>query len=79
MRSIRKPNKIWVDKGSGFYNSFFKKRLKDNDIETHSTHSEGKCVVPERPMRTLNNKIYKHRTTVSKNVYIGKLDDTVNE
>ena len=53
MHSIRKPNKIWVDKGSGFYNSFFKKRLKDNDIETHSTHSEGKCVVPERPMRTL--------------------------
>ena len=53
MHSIRKPNKIWVDKGSGFYNSFFKKRLKDNDIETHSTHSEGKRVVPERPMRTL--------------------------
>ena len=22
-RSGRKPNKIWVDKGSGFYNSFF--------------------------------------------------------
>ena len=31
--SNRKPNKLWVDKGSEFYNSSFKKRLKDNDIE----------------------------------------------
>ena len=31
--SNRKPNKIWVDKGSKFYNSSFKKWLKDNDIE----------------------------------------------
>ena len=29
---MRKPNKIWVDKGSGFYNSSFKKWLIDNDI-----------------------------------------------
>ena len=28
-----KPNKIWVDKGSQFYNNYFKKWLKDNDIE----------------------------------------------
>ena len=27
----RKPNQIWVDKGSEFYNSSFKKWLKDND------------------------------------------------
>ena len=26
--STRKPNKIWVDKGSEFYNSFFKKMVK---------------------------------------------------
>ena len=31
--SDRKPNKIWVDKGNKFYNSTFKKWLKDNDIE----------------------------------------------
>ena len=29
----RKPNKIWVDKGSEFYKNSFKKWLKDNDIE----------------------------------------------
>ena len=26
--SDRKPNKIWVDKGSEFYNNFFKKMVK---------------------------------------------------
>ena len=43
--STRKPNKIWVDKGSDFYNSSFKKLLKDNDIEMYSTHNEGKSAV----------------------------------
>ena len=45
--SNRKPNKIWVDKGSEFYNSSFKKWLKDNDTEMYFTYSEGKYVVAE--------------------------------
>ena len=45
--SNRKPNKIWVDKGSEFYNNSFKKWLKDNDIEMYSIHNEGKSVVAE--------------------------------
>ena len=77
--SNRKPNKIWVDKGSKFYNSSFKKWLKDNDIEMYSIHNEGKSVVAERFIRTLKNKIYKYMTAISKNVYIDKLDDIVNE
>ena len=36
--SNRKPNKIWVDKGSEFYNISFKKWLKDNDIEMYLIH-----------------------------------------
>ena len=44
-----------------------------------SVHNEGKSVVAERFIRTLKNKIYKHMTSVSKNVYIDKLDDLVNE
>ena len=43
--SNRKPNKIWVDKGSEFYNNSFKKWLKDNDIEMYSTNNEGKSVI----------------------------------
>ena len=72
-----KPNKMWVDKGSEFYNSSFKKWLKDNDIEMYSIYNEGKSVVAERSIRTLTTKIYKYMTSVSKNVYIDKLDDIV--
>ena len=77
--STRKPNKAWVDKRSEFYNSSVKKWLKDNDIEMYSIHNEGKSVVAERFIRTLKNKIYKYMTAISKNVYIDKLDDIVNE
>ena len=45
----------------------------------YSIHNEGKSVVPERFIRTLKTKIYKYMTSVSKNVYIDKLDDMVNE
>ena len=52
-KSKRKPNNIWVDKGSEFYNSSFKTWLKDNDIEMYSTYNEGKSVVAERFISTL--------------------------
>ena len=45
----------------------------------YSTHNEGKSVVAERFIRTLKSKIYKRTTSISKNVYIDKLDDIVNE
>ena len=77
--SNRKPNKIWVDKGSEFYNNSFKKWLKDNDIKMYSIHNEGKSVVAERFIRTLIIKIYKYMTSVSTNVYMDKLDDIVSE
>ena len=77
--SERKPNKIWVDQGSEFYNSFFKKWLKDNDIKMYSTHNEGKSVVAERFIRTSKNKIYRYMTAVSKNVYFNVSDDIVDE
>ena len=77
--SRRKPNKIWVDKGSEFCNTSFKKWLQDNDIVMYSANNEGKSVVAERLIRTLESKIYKYMTSISKNVYIDKLDDIVNE
>ena len=45
----------------------------------YSIHNEGKSVVAERFIRTLKTKIYKYLTSTSKNVYINKLDDIVNE
>ena len=78
-QSNRKPNKIWVDKGSEFYNAYFKKWLRDNDIVMYSTHNEGRFVVAERFISTLKSKVYKYMTSISKNVYIDKLDDIVDE
>ena len=78
-KSDRKPNKIWVDQGSAFYNNVFKKSLKDNDISMYSTYNEGKSAVAERFIRTLKIKIYKHMTSISKNVHYDVLDDIVNK
>ena len=43
--SKRKPNKIWVDQGSEFYNSQFKTFLKDNNIKMYSTCNKRKSAV----------------------------------
>ena len=45
----------------------------------YSTHSEEKSVLSERFIRTLKNKIYKHMTAISKNVYFDVLNDIVSE
>ena len=45
----------------------------------YSIHNEGKSVAGERFIRTLKTKIYKHMTSMSKNVYIDKLDDIFGE
>ena len=75
----RKPNEIWVDQGSEFYNQSFKDFLKINNIKIYPTFNEGKSVVAERFIGTLKNKIHKHMTTISKNVYIDVLNDIVNK
>ena len=75
----RKPNKIWVDQGIEFYSQSFKDFLKINNIEMYSTFNEGKSVLAERIIRVLKNKIYKHVTAISKNVYFNVLDDIVNK
>ena len=56
--SNRKPNKIWVDQGSEFYNNKFKSFLKKNYIEMYSTYNEGKSVFAEIFIKTLKKKIY---------------------
>ena len=45
----------------------------------YSTYNEGKSVVAERFIKTLKNKIYKHMTTIGKNVYIDVSDDIVQK
>ena len=54
--------------------------LEKHGIKIYSTHNEGKSVVIERFIRTFKKKIYKHMTSVSKNVYVyvDKFDDIVS-
>ena len=54
-------------------------RLDKNAVEMHSAHNEEKSVVAERFIRRLKNEIYKYMTSISKSVYIDKLDDIVNK
>ena len=75
LHSNRKPNKIWVDQGSEFYNNTFKDFLKINNTEMYSMYNEGKSAVAEIFIKTLKNKIFKHMTAISKNVYFNVLGD----
>ena len=79
VNSKSKSNKIWTDQGSEFYKTHFQKCLKDSNIEMYSTHDAGKAVAAERFIRTLKNKIYKHMTDISKNVYFNVLNYIVDE
>ena len=45
----------------------------------YSTNNEGKSVIAERFIKTIKNKICKYTTSISKNVYIDKLDDIVRK
>ena len=53
--------------------------FEKDGIEMYSTHNEQKFVIIERFIRTSKNKIYKNVIAVPKNIYIDKLDDTVNK
>ena len=66
-------------KGSGFHNGSMKSLFQNNGREMYSTHNEVKSAIAERFIRTLKNKDYKCMTSVSKNVYVDKLDDIVNK
>ena len=50
-----------------------------NKFSYSKENNERKSVVAERFIRTLKNKIYKYMTSISKNVYIDKLDGIVTK
>ena len=77
-KSDRQPNKIWSDKSSEFYNRSMKSWLEKMGLKCiQLTMKENQSLLKD--LLELKNKIYKHVTLISKNVYIDKLDDIVNE
>ena len=77
--SGKKPNKLWVDQESEFHNRLIRYGCKDNDIEIYLAHNGRKSVVARRLNSTLDIKIYKPVTEVSKNKYTDMLDEKVDK
>ena len=77
-KSNHNPKKTWVDKDS-VYNRLMKSWLQDNDTKLYSTRNEGKSDLTEKFIKTLKNKIHEYMISISKNVYIDKLDNIVDE
>ena len=74
LKSGRKPERLWVDRGSEFYNSKMEYFLEKESIKMNS-----KILVTERFVMTLKDKLYKHITTTSKNAYIHDLPEIVEQ
>ena len=66
----RKPEYLWTDKGSEFYNIHVKELLAKNNITPYSTEYEEKSSVVERPNRTIKNKMWKQFTVQGNSQYL---------
>ena len=60
MNLITNQTKIWVEKGSEFYNRLMKSWLEKNHIDMYWTNNKEKYVVAKRFIRTLKNKVSKY-------------------
>ena len=84
LSEIRKPEKLWVDRGSEFYNKTFKSLLNEYEtgkaasgIELYSTYSDLKAVFIERFNRTLLHIINKPMFINGDGNWVNILNDAV--
>ena len=73
----RKPEKLWVDRGSEFYNKTLKSLLKEYETKLHSTYSDLKAVFIERINRTLLHIINKSMFFNGDGNWVNILNDAV--
>ena len=76
--SNHKPNKLWVDQATEFYNKLMQEWLDNNDNLMYCIHNEGKSVIAERFIKTLKPKIYKRMTTNDSKSYLPDLNELVD-
>jgi hypothetical protein len=76
-KSGRSPEKIWVDRGSEFYNKDFLKWTKDNNVVIYSTYGESKSVVVERFIQTLKQMITNYFTETNSRNWVKILPKVV--
>ena len=73
----RKPEKLWVDSGSEFYNNTFKSLVKEYETKLYSTYSDLKAVFIERFNRTLLHIINKPMFINGDGNWVNVLNDAV--
>ena len=73
----RKPEKLWVDRGSEFYNKTFKCLLKEYETKLYSTYSDLEAVFIERFNRTLLHIINKPLSINGDGNWVNILNDAV--
>jgi len=76
--SKRIPKKLWVDKGTEFYNKNFKAYLKEHSIEMYSTENAGKAVVIERFNRTIEEWLWRKFTEQGNQKWVKILPELVD-
>lgn len=75
--SKRKPAKIWVDRGSEFYNQYWKPRLENLGITMYSTYGDHKSSIVERLNRTMKALMYKDMTARNSHRWVDSLPNMV--
>ena len=73
----RKPQKLWVDRGSEFYNKTCKSLLKEYETKLYSTYSDLESVFIERFNRTLLHMINKPMFINGDGNWVNILNDAV--
>ena len=77
--SGRKPNMIWSDRGTEFYNTFVKNLLQRYEIELYSSYNEPKASIAERFIRTLRSKIESNFILSQSTVWYDILPELIRE
>ena len=75
----RSPSKLWVDKGSEYYNSHVKNLMKNKGVEMYSTENEEKSSVCERWNRTIKTMMWKQFTIQNNTQYLDILPKILKE
>ena len=78
-KSKTSPKKLWVDKGTEFYNKNLKTLLEEYKVKMYSTENELKSSVVERWVRTMKTIMWRYFTAARTRVYISKLDEIVEK
>ena len=71
----RRPKKMWVDKGTEFYNQY----VKALPFEIYSTQNDGKAVVVERFSCTLKQMMSKKFTSQGHNKWLKILPEIIDK